>query len=66
MGTRGGGMEKYAEERYAHALKFMKAGRFELAKEQFAVAEKAAVSPELKELARDGQNNAAAIIESKR
>ncbi|MBA3014785.1 MAG: hypothetical protein KKD63_11865 [Proteobacteria bacterium] len=60
------GMEKYAEERYAHALKFMEAGRFELAREQFAIVNRIAVSPELKALAAKGQDKAVAVIEAKR
>lgn len=66
MSTAGKGMEKYAEERYAHALRFMEAGRFELARQQFAVVEQTAISPELKSLAQEGRDKAAAIIEAKR
>lgn len=60
------GMERYAEERYAQALNYMEAGRFELARAQFAIAEKSAINVDLKRLAQDGQSKAGAIIEAKR
>lgn len=66
MATEGRGMEKYAEERYAHALGFMEAGRFELARQEFAIAEKTAINAGLKRLAQEGHDKAAAIIEAKR
>jgi len=66
MATEGKGMEKFAEERYAHALRFMEEGRFELAREQFAIVERTAITPELKGMAQAGQDKAAAIIEAKR
>ena len=65
----GGGreeMEHYAEERYAQALLCMKASRFELARQQFAIAEKTSGSAELRRLAHEGYNKAAAIIAVKR
>lgn len=60
------GMEKYAEERYAQALLYMEASRFELAQQQFAIVEKTAVSEELRQLAHEGYANAAGIIKAKR
>ena len=62
----GRGMERYAEERYAQALFYMEASRFELAKQQFAIAEKTAVSPELRQLAHEGYGKAAGVIAAKR
>ncbi len=64
--TSGDGMEKYAEERYSQALLYMEASRFELAKQQFAIVEKTAVSPELRQLAHEGYNKAAGVIAAKR
>jgi len=62
----GADMEKYAEERYAQALLYMEASRFELAQQQFAIVEKTAVSSELRELAHEGYTKAAGVIEAKR
>ena len=62
----GSGMEKYAEERYGQALLYMEASRYELAQQQFAIAEKTAVSEELHQLAHDGYNKAAGVIAAKR
>lgn len=62
----GRGMERYAKERYAQALVYMEASRFELARQQFAIAEKTAVSPELHQLAHEGYNKAAGVIAAKR
>lgn len=66
MATAGKGMEKYAEERYAHGMRYMEQGRFELAKQQFAIVERTAISPDLRELAHQGHDKATAIIEAKR
>ena len=62
----GPSMERYANERYQTAMRLMDAGRFELAKEEFTVAEKSALSPELRQSAKDGRLKAEAIIEAKR
>jgi hypothetical protein len=62
----GRAMEGYAEERYAQAVFYMEASRFELAKQQFAIAEKTAVSPELRQLAHEGYDKAAGVIAAKR
>ncbi len=62
----GTGMESLAEEQYAQALLYMEASRYELAQQQFAIAEKTAVSPELRQLAHDGYTKAAGAIEAKR
>jgi hypothetical protein len=59
-------MENYAEDRYAQALLYMEASRFELAQQQFAIVEKTAVSEELRQLAHDGHSKATAVIEAKR
>ena len=59
-------MEKYAEERYAQALVYMEASRYELAQQQFAIAEKTAVSLELHDLAHEGYNKAVNVIKAKR
>lgn len=59
-------MEYYAKERYASALRYMEASRFELARQQFAIVEQTSVSPRLQALAREGYAKAAAIIEAKR
>ena len=59
-------MERYANERYQTAMHLMDAGRFELAKEEFTMAEQSAVSPELRQSARDGRLKAEAIIKAKR
>jgi len=59
-------MEKYAEERYSQALLYMEASRFELARQQFAIVEKSAVSVELRDLAHEGYSKATAVIETKR
>ena len=60
------GMEYYAKERYAYALRCMEASRFELAREQFELVQKTAVTPELQQLARDGYAKVAAVIEARR
>lgn len=60
------GMEGYAEGRYAQALRYMAASRYELAQQQFAIAERTAVSPDLRQLAHDGHSKAAGVIEAKR
>lgn len=60
------GMERSAEKSYAQGLRYLEAGRFELAQEQFAIVEQTATSPELQQLAHEGQAKAAAIIAGKR
>ena len=60
------GMEGYAEDRYSQPLRYMQASRYELAQQQFAIAERTAVSPDLRQLAHDGYNKAAGVIEAKR
>lgn len=60
------GMEKYAEERYAQALLYMEASRYELAQQQFAIVKKTAISEELHQLGHDGYNRAAGVIKAKR
>lgn len=59
-------MNAYAKERYAQALHYMERSRYELAAEQFAIAERTAVSPKLQELAREGHAKAEAVIKAKR
>lgn len=62
----GSGMDAYAKERYGQAMLYMEASRYELAQQQFAIVEKTAVSQELRQLAHEGYNKAAGVIEAKR
>lgn len=62
----GMGMEQYAEERYAQALIYMEDSRYELARQQFAIVEKTAVSEKLRQLAQEGYDKAGGVIEAKR
>jgi hypothetical protein len=66
MSTINKGMEYSARERYAQALRYMEANRFELAQEQFAIVKNTADSPELYNLACDGYEKTTAAIEARR
>jgi len=66
MSTINKGMEYSARERYAQALRYMEANRFELAQEQFAIVKNTADSPELYELACEGYKKTTAAIEARR
>lgn len=59
-------IEKQAEGRYVNAMEYMRAGRYELARQEFAVAAATAKTEELKELAENGYQKADAIIKEQR
>lgn len=59
-------MEQYSQDRYLLAVEYMEKGRYELARQQFAVASASAVSPELQQMAQDGYDKAGLIIKERR
>ncbi len=61
-----GKMDAYAAMRYDNALRYLEAGRYELAMDQFAAAAAAATNPELKRLAEDGYARAGRSIAARR
>jgi len=59
-------MDAYAVTRYENAMRYMEAGRYELAMDQFAAAVATARTPEMRRLAEEGYAKAGRTIAARR